>query len=53
MSEINAVTVDTDKISDADFDYLTDAALELVFDTLDLTEADEKTVSLRNFSSAS
>lgn len=37
-------TIDTDKISDADFDYLTDAALELVFDTLDLTEADEKTV---------
>lgn len=44
MCEIQAVAVDTDKISDSDFDYLTDAALELVFDTLDITEADEHTL---------
>ncbi len=44
MSENQTVEVDTDKISDSDFDYLTDKALALVFDMLDFTEAGESTL---------
>ena len=48
MSNAVETILDLDIISDSDFDFLCDTALNLVFETLNLTEADEITLNKIN-----
>lgn len=48
MSNEVETILDLDIISDSDFDFLCDTALNLVFETLNLTEADEITLNKIN-----
>lgn len=48
MSDDLIKTIDLDSISDEDFDFLCDTALNLVFETINLTEADSITLNKIN-----